>query len=80
MLTVCMSGIIVVTSHVFVCLCVDMGSGLYGASKGIAVSDLITTITPERRTEEKREEPGKRLPISCGGFFSKVCNKAAFDW
>ncbi|KAM6900746.1 band 4.1-like protein 3 [Xenentodon cancila] len=34
----------------------DMGSGLYGASKGIAVSDLITTITPERRTDEKREE------------------------
>ncbi|XP_061568977.1 band 4.1-like protein 3a isoform X6 [Cololabis saira] len=36
----------------------DMGSGLYlgGASKGIAVSDLITTVTPERRMDEKREE------------------------
>ncbi|XP_073344375.1 band 4.1-like protein 3a [Pagrus major] len=34
----------------------DMGAGLYGASKFIAVSDLITTVTPERRTEEKRAE------------------------
>ncbi|XP_008303503.1 band 4.1-like protein 3 [Stegastes partitus] len=33
----------------------DMGSGLYGASKAIAVSDLITTVTPERRTEEQCE-------------------------
>jgi len=40
-----------------------MGSGLYGASKAIAVSDLITTVTPERRVEERREEPGKKLPI-----------------
>ncbi|XP_035981530.1 protein 4.1 isoform X3 [Fundulus heteroclitus] len=35
----------------------DMGSGLYGASKAIAVSDLITTVTPERRMEDRREEP-----------------------
>ncbi|XP_042255621.1 band 4.1-like protein 3a isoform X1 [Thunnus maccoyii] len=34
----------------------DMGTGLYGASKAIAVSDLITTVTPERRTEERRSE------------------------
>nr|XP_046227107.1 band 4.1-like protein 3a isoform X2 [Scatophagus argus] len=34
----------------------DMGAGLYGASKFIAVSDLITTVTPERRTEERRAE------------------------
>ncbi|XP_051240890.1 band 4.1-like protein 3a isoform X2 [Dicentrarchus labrax] len=34
----------------------DMGTGLYGASKAIAVSDLITTVTPERRTEERGEE------------------------
>ncbi|XP_030253772.1 protein 4.1-like isoform X12 [Sparus aurata] len=34
----------------------DMGAGLYGASKFIAVSDLITTVTPERRTDEKRAE------------------------
>ncbi|KAM8731473.1 band 4.1-like protein 3a isoform 5-T5 [Acanthopagrus schlegelii] len=34
----------------------DMGAGLYGASKFIAVSDLITTVTPERRTDEKRVE------------------------
>uniref|UniRef100_A0A671UMV5 FERM domain-containing protein n=1 Tax=Sparus aurata TaxID=8175 RepID=A0A671UMV5_SPAAU len=36
----------------------DMGAGLYGASKFIAVSDLITTVTPERRTDEKRAEQG----------------------
>uniref|UniRef100_A0A8P4KK63 Erythrocyte membrane protein band 4.1 like 3 n=1 Tax=Dicentrarchus labrax TaxID=13489 RepID=A0A8P4KK63_DICLA len=36
----------------------DMGTGLYGASKAIAVSDLITTVTPERRTEERGEEQG----------------------
>ncbi|XP_029003725.1 protein 4.1-like isoform X2 [Betta splendens] len=29
----------------------DMGSGLYAASKAITVSDLITTVTPERRDE-----------------------------
>ncbi|KAM7389955.1 hypothetical protein PAMA_008235 [Pampus argenteus] len=34
----------------------DMGTGLYGASKTIAVSDLIATVTPERRTEERRAE------------------------
>ncbi|XP_028288592.1 band 4.1-like protein 3a isoform X2 [Parambassis ranga] len=34
----------------------DMGSQLYGASKPIAVSDLITEVTPERMTEERRAE------------------------
>ncbi|XP_041816975.1 band 4.1-like protein 3a [Chelmon rostratus] len=34
----------------------DMGTGLYGASKAIAVSDLITTVTPERRMEERTAE------------------------
>ncbi|XP_075941373.1 band 4.1-like protein 3 isoform X8 [Anarhichas minor] len=34
----------------------DMGAGLYGASKFITVSDLITTITPERTMEERRVE------------------------
>ncbi|KAM6953740.1 band 4.1-like protein 3a [Aplochiton taeniatus] len=34
----------------------DIGSGLYGAAKGIAVSDLITTVTPEKRVEESRVE------------------------
>ncbi|TKS87287.1 Band 4.1-like protein 3 4.1B [Collichthys lucidus] len=34
----------------------DMGTGLYGASKAIAVSDLITRVTPERRAEETRTE------------------------
>uniref|UniRef100_A0A3Q2EL35 Erythrocyte membrane protein band 4.1 like 3 n=1 Tax=Cyprinodon variegatus TaxID=28743 RepID=A0A3Q2EL35_CYPVA len=37
----------------------DMGSGLYGASKAIAVSDHITTVTPERRLQDSRAEPGK---------------------
>ncbi|XP_034427949.1 band 4.1-like protein 3a isoform X7 [Hippoglossus hippoglossus] len=34
----------------------DMGTGLYAASKSIAVSDLITMVTPERRTEEREVE------------------------
>ncbi|XP_039646248.1 band 4.1-like protein 3a isoform X4 [Perca fluviatilis] len=34
----------------------DMGSGLYGASKAIAISDLITTVTPERMVDERRAE------------------------
>ncbi|XP_029282405.1 protein 4.1-like isoform X2 [Cottoperca gobio] len=34
----------------------DMGAGLYGASKAIAVSDLITTITPERTMEERKAD------------------------
>uniref|UniRef100_A0A087XVN5 Erythrocyte membrane protein band 4.1 like 3 n=1 Tax=Poecilia formosa TaxID=48698 RepID=A0A087XVN5_POEFO len=36
----------------------DMGSGLYGASKAIAVSDHIATVT--RRLDDRREEPGYR--------------------
>ncbi|XP_042337863.1 band 4.1-like protein 3, partial [Plectropomus leopardus] len=35
----------------------DMGTGLYAASKAIAVSDLITTVTPERTMEERGAEP-----------------------
>lgn len=42
-------------------VCVDMGSGLYAASKAIAFSDLITTVTPERRTDERKEEQGKEI-------------------
>ncbi|KAI3355608.1 hypothetical protein L3Q82_018447 [Scortum barcoo] len=34
----------------------SLDGGLYGASKAIAVSDLITTVTPERRTEERTAE------------------------
>ncbi|XP_056155242.1 protein 4.1-like, partial [Lampris incognitus] len=34
----------------------EMGTGLYGASRAIAVSDLITTVTPEKRAEEKKAE------------------------
>ncbi|XP_035854065.1 band 4.1-like protein 3 isoform X2 [Sander lucioperca] len=34
----------------------DMGSGLYGASRAIAISDLITTVTPERTMDERRAE------------------------
>lgn len=40
-----------------------MGSGLYAASKAIAVSDLITTVTPERRGEDRMGEHGKKQPI-----------------
>ncbi|KAM4605991.1 band 4.1-like protein 3a [Polymixia lowei] len=39
----------------------DMGTGLYGASKAIAVSDLITTVTPERRMEERSEEEEEEI-------------------
>ncbi|XP_047205572.1 band 4.1-like protein 3a isoform X8 [Girardinichthys multiradiatus] len=39
----------------------DMGSGLYGASKAIAISDHITTVTPERRMEDRREEPAEEV-------------------
>ncbi|XP_078138472.1 protein 4.1-like [Centroberyx gerrardi] len=41
----------------------DMGTGLYGASKAIAVSDLITTITPEKRAEEKRAEQAEEVLV-----------------
>ncbi|XP_059381297.1 band 4.1-like protein 3 isoform X10 [Carassius carassius] len=34
----------------------EMGTALYGAAKGIAISDLITTITPEKKVEETHEE------------------------
>ncbi|XP_037549965.1 protein 4.1-like [Nematolebias whitei] len=34
----------------------DMGSGLYGASKDIAISDLLIKGTPER-ADERRQEP-----------------------
>ncbi|XP_067234783.1 band 4.1-like protein 3a isoform X1 [Chanodichthys erythropterus] len=34
----------------------EMGTALYGTAKGIAMSDLITTVTPEKKVEETREE------------------------
>ncbi|XP_067290856.1 band 4.1-like protein 3a isoform X6 [Pseudorasbora parva] len=34
----------------------EMGTALYGTAKGIAMSDLITTVTPEKKAEETREE------------------------
>ncbi|XP_016098686.1 band 4.1-like protein 3 isoform X11 [Sinocyclocheilus grahami] len=34
----------------------EMGTALYGTAKGIAISDLITTVTPEKKVEEMREE------------------------
>ncbi|KAM9775366.1 band 4.1-like protein 3 isoform 4-T4 [Syngnathus typhle] len=34
----------------------DMGTGLYMVSKAITVSDLITTVTPEKRREEHIDE------------------------
>uniref|UniRef100_A0A673LMD9 Erythrocyte membrane protein band 4.1 like 3 n=1 Tax=Sinocyclocheilus rhinocerous TaxID=307959 RepID=A0A673LMD9_9TELE len=44
------------TDTVCVCVCVEMGTALYGTAKGIAISDLITTVTPEKKVEETREE------------------------
>ncbi|XP_051970986.1 band 4.1-like protein 3a isoform X2 [Xyrauchen texanus] len=34
----------------------EMGTALYGTAKGIAMSDLITTVTPEKKAEETCEE------------------------
>ncbi|XP_077074386.1 band 4.1-like protein 3a isoform X9 [Siphateles boraxobius] len=34
----------------------EMGTALYGTAKGMAMSDLITTATPEKKAEETREE------------------------
>ncbi|KAG7222973.1 hypothetical protein INR49_029195 [Caranx melampygus] len=34
----------------------NANGGTYAASKAIAFSDLITTVTPERRTDERKEE------------------------
>ncbi|XP_049604861.1 protein 4.1 isoform X2 [Syngnathus scovelli] len=34
----------------------DMGTGLYMVSKAVTVSDLITTVTPEKRREEHIDE------------------------
>ncbi|XP_047667090.1 band 4.1-like protein 3a isoform X5 [Tachysurus fulvidraco] len=41
----------------------EMGTALYGAAKGIAMSDLITTITPEKKAEEKRSEEDEVLLV-----------------
>ncbi|XP_077410810.1 uncharacterized protein LOC144040478 isoform X3 [Vanacampus margaritifer] len=38
----------------------DMGTGLYMVSKAITVSDLITTVTPEKRREEQTDEGPNR--------------------
>ncbi|XP_062376793.1 band 4.1-like protein 3a isoform X2 [Sardina pilchardus] len=34
----------------------EMGTALYGTAKGFAVSDLITTVTPEKKAEERSAE------------------------
>ena len=34
----------------------EMGTGQYGTTKGIATSDLITTVTPEKKAEEEKAE------------------------
>lgn len=53
--------LLVTDSRVFPCE--DMGAGLYAASKDIAISDLITTVTPERIGEDRKREDGKRWAI-----------------
>ena len=40
------------------CVLTDMGAGLYGALK-FTTSDVITTVTPEKRAEETRAELGR---------------------
>uniref|UniRef100_A0A3B3YEN7 FERM domain-containing protein n=1 Tax=Poecilia mexicana TaxID=48701 RepID=A0A3B3YEN7_9TELE len=40
----------------------NMGSGLYGASKAIAVSDHIATVT--RRLDDRREEPDLKTQVN----------------
>uniref|UniRef100_A0A3P8YUW5 FERM domain-containing protein n=1 Tax=Esox lucius TaxID=8010 RepID=A0A3P8YUW5_ESOLU len=44
----------------------EMGSDLYGRAKGIAMSDLITTVTPEKKVEERKaeEEVDVKVPTS----------------
>ncbi|XP_051543427.1 band 4.1-like protein 3 isoform X1 [Myxocyprinus asiaticus] len=41
----------------------EMGTALYGTAKGIAMSDLITTVTPEKKAEETREEERSVLRV-----------------
>uniref|UniRef100_A0A8C7KUZ0 Erythrocyte membrane protein band 4.1-like 3a n=1 Tax=Oncorhynchus kisutch TaxID=8019 RepID=A0A8C7KUZ0_ONCKI len=42
----------------------EMGSDLYGRAKGIAVSDLITTVTPEKKVEERKAEEEVEVEVS----------------
>uniref|UniRef100_A0A8C1MP56 Erythrocyte membrane protein band 4.1-like 3a n=1 Tax=Cyprinus carpio TaxID=7962 RepID=A0A8C1MP56_CYPCA len=43
----------------------EMGTALYGTAKGIAMSDLITTVTPEKKVEETHEEEREETrPVS----------------
>ncbi|XP_051538514.1 band 4.1-like protein 3 isoform X2 [Myxocyprinus asiaticus] len=41
----------------------EMGTTFYSTAKGIAVSDLITTVTPEKKAEEMREEERSVLRV-----------------
>ncbi|XP_038853562.1 band 4.1-like protein 3a isoform X8 [Salvelinus namaycush] len=41
----------------------EMGSDLYGRAKGIAVSDLITTVTPEKKVEERKAEEEMEVEV-----------------
>ncbi|KAL1006404.1 hypothetical protein UPYG_G00071950 [Umbra pygmaea] len=41
----------------------EMGSDLYGRAKGIAMSDLITTVTPEKKVEERKAEEEVRVQV-----------------
>lgn len=50
-----------------------MGTGLYAASKAIAVSDLIATVTPEKRTEERRTEQGTENNHETHGDYIPDC-------
>ncbi|XP_065115023.1 band 4.1-like protein 3a isoform X3 [Paramisgurnus dabryanus] len=41
----------------------EMGTALYGTAKGVAVSDLITTVTPERKTTEDEGEQDRVMLV-----------------
>lgn len=58
---VCVCGYVRACVRACACMCVyvhasEMGSDLYGRAKGIAMSDLITTVTPEKKVEERKAE------------------------
>lgn len=48
----------------YVCVCADMGAGLYATSKSIADSDLSPSFTPEMNTPLERavKKTGKNMP------------------
>lgn len=56
----------------------EVGTGQYATTKGISQTNLITTVTPEKKAEEERdEEEGKKkgeeiTPVSAIRHDTKV--------